>query len=290
MIGQFNPFLARGHIPWHMQSQQVGFQAQHSPWMQNNARLEAQLASTRQQNAIAAQQAQRDMCVLNEKSAALQEENAALSNKLHIMSQESAAMQRQLQDEIKKTTRLCKMEESRRLEAEEMCEKIAAECATLKAEFEAKIVELNTLTAFLKEELATSKKTYLQQIQTLGIELNEQQSLNESLGSEVEKQRQLYERQIANVNKQRDDFKALCEQLKVDLKIKQDEVTTLVAHEQTELARISQEKQGFWITLQDKTAECRDLATKLQQLKERAHPSKRRSLSALKTELTLFKN
>jgi len=304
MMGPFNHFFPpaqnmglinyQNQMASEMQSQRASFQAQLSALAQerdqlaqNNARLESELALKHEElgqiekrylsdkemwqrdQAFVAEEVDKDICILNQKNAALQQENTALANKLQILAKESESMQLQLQDEIDRVSRQCKIEESRRLEAEAMCEKIAAECAALKAEFEANIAELNSLIAFLKEELATLKKTYLQQIQTLEIELREQQQLNVSLGSEVEKQRQLYERQMESVKKQRDDFKALCDQLKVDMKIKQDELATLAAHMETEVARLAQEKQSCWITVQDKTAECRDLATTLQKLKDR---------------------
>eukprot|EP00493_Phyllostaurus_siculus_P024649 UN24990 len=36
-----------------------------------------------------------------------------------------------------------------------------------------------------------------------------------------------------------------------------------------EIAKLTQEKQNYWIKLQDKTAQCRDLKDRLQKMKDR---------------------
>jgi len=215
------------------------------------------------------EQFDRDIDLVRHQNKEILAENEVLANKLQTLARETDSIQRELRDIIQRISRDCEVAQARQREAEEMVEKIAAELVEVKAEYEAKMSEMNSLVVFLKEELATLKKTYLQQIQNLELDLVEQKALNDRLGLELEKQRDLYEKQVSSMLKQRDDFKAISVQLKEDLKIKQDEVIALANHMEAEIARLTQEKQNYWIKLQDKTATNRNTNDRLQKTKDR---------------------
>jgi len=215
------------------------------------------------------EQFDRDIDLVRHQNKEILSENEILANKLQTLAREADSIQRELRDEIQRMARHCEIAQARQMEAEEMVEKLAAELVEVKAEYEAKVSELNSLVMFLKEELATLKKTYLQQIQNLELDLVEQNAMHDRLGLELEKQRDLYEKQVSSMLKQRDDFKAISVQLKEDLKIKQDEVIALANHMEAEVARLTQEKQNYWIKLQDKTATNRDANDRLQKMKDR---------------------
>jgi len=212
---------------------------------------------------------EREQMILKGKIRELTVENETLADKLQGLTREAEQIQRQMQFDITKLVDEVSIEQARRAEAEGMVEKLALELQQLRGEYEAKLAELNSVIVFLKEEIATLKKTYLQQIQNMEIELCEQKALNDRLAEEIEKQGVLYEKQTESLVKQRDDFKMLVAQLKEDLKEKQEELIQLAVSMETEIARLTQEKQNFWIKLQDKTAETRDLKTRMQKLKDR---------------------
>jgi len=196
-------------------------------------------------------------------------ENDLLAEKLQALARAADSIQRQLRDEIQKVSREFTIEQSRRVEAEAMAERLMGEIEDLKIEHRNKLHELSEMVAFLKDELSTLKKTYMLQIQTLELKITDIKAEKERLGVELNNQRDLYEKQITSLTKQRDDFKTLCGTLKEDLKIKQDEIIVLANHMEAEIARLSQEKQRYWVKLQEKTSESRDLKERLQKQKMR---------------------